>query len=126
MQEAQGKATEKMLQQARHQVTIFNEGILDVREAINEAEIRDVKQRARLETEKLQAAAQVDALRVQQEQASMMVKTMSNIMCALFDPDMDDNQREKLLTIMNGMSSAQKALPQIIVTPDPTNGGTNP
>jgi hypothetical protein len=112
-QQARAKAVSEQLEQAQRDIEIFNRGILAVREATNEAKIKDIKQRANLQIEEELAQASVDAVRVQQEQAKMMVTLSTNIMRALFDPTIKDNEREKLLGIMQGMAAAQQSMPQL-------------
>jgi hypothetical protein len=111
-QQERAKLAESFLRQKKTEITIFNEGILEVREALNEAQIKDVKMTTSLEVEKLQAQSQIDALKAQQEQATRMMNTNISIMRALFDPEMADADRQKLLTLMQGMASMYHALPQ--------------
>jgi hypothetical protein len=111
-QEQRAQLAHKFLQQKKQEVTIINSGIQEVREAHTEAEIKEDKQKTRLETEKLGNKAQLDALRTQQEQATMFTSMSGNMMRALFDPTLPDNDREKLLSIMQGFMSAAKYLPE--------------
>lgn len=118
-QQARARAVKEQLEQSRENVRIFNDGILDVREAINEAQIRDVKQRARLETEKLQADQQVAALRQQNEMAAMMTKTFTAMMAAMIDPSISPDEREKSLRLMQAFSAAHEP---VKVIEEPSKG----
>lgn len=111
-QEERAKAASKFLDQKQDEIARFNKGILGIHEAQNDAKIKQVREDTRLETEKLQAKALIDAQKAQQEMATLMVSTMTNISRALFDPKMDDKERAKLLSVMQGMADAQKILPE--------------
>lgn len=108
-QQHRAKAVKEQLEQSRENVRIFNEGILSVRESVNEAEIRDVKQRARLETEKLQADQQVAALRQQNELAAMMTGTFTKMIAAMIDPSISDEERQHSLRLMQAFTSVQQS-----------------
>ncbi len=108
-QQHRAKAVKEQLEQSRENVRIFNEGILSVRQSVNEAEIRDVKQRARLETEKLQADQQVAALRQQNELAAMMTGTFTRMIAAMIDPSISEDERQKSLRLMQAFTSVQQS-----------------
>ena len=114
LEEQQQRAilAQKLLQQKKDEVSIINDGIQEVREAHTEAEIKEDKMKTRLEAEKLGNKSQLDALRTQQEQATMFTSMSGNMMRALFDPTLPDSDREKLLNIMQGFMSAAKYLPE--------------
>lgn len=111
-QEQRADLAKKFLEQKKQEVTIINEGIQEVREAHTEAEIKEDKQKTRLETEKLGNKAQLDALRTQQEQATMFTQLSNNMMRALFDPTLPEGDRDRLLGTMQGFMSAMKYLPE--------------
>jgi hypothetical protein len=111
-QEQRAMMTQKFLTQKKQEITIINDGVQEVREAHTEAEIKEDKMKTRLETEKLANKSQLDALRTQQEQATMFTSMSGNMMRALFDPTLPDSDREKLLNIMQGFMSATKYLPE--------------
>jgi hypothetical protein len=115
-QEQRAKLTQEFLEQKKTEVTIINKGILDLRQAHTEAEIKEDKLRTQLEVEVLQNKAQVDTLKTQQEQATMFTQLGNNMMRALFDPTLPDDQREKLLGTMQGFMSAMRQLPQARIT----------
>ena len=103
--------TVDLLKQSNERVTLLNHGILQLREATVEAEIKEDKLRTRLDVEKMQNRAQIDTLKTQQEQATMFTHLGNNMMRALFDPAMSDADREKLLLTMQGFMSGVKQLP---------------
>jgi len=111
-QQQRAMLAQKFLQQKKQEVSVINDGIQEVREAHTEAEIKEDKSKTRLEAEKLGNKAQLDALRTQQEQATMFTNMSNNMMRALFDPTLPDGDRDKLLGIMQGFMSAAKYLPE--------------
>lgn len=111
-----GDLTSDLLRQKSEEVTIINSGILQLRAAHTESEIKEDKLRTQMEIEKLQNRAQVETLKNQQEQATMFTHLGNNMMRALFDPKLPDEEREKLLGTMQGFMSAMKQLPQPRVT----------
>jgi hypothetical protein len=111
-QEQRAQLAHKFLQQKKTEVSIINSGIQEVREAHTEAEIKEDKLKTRLETEKLANKAQLEALRTQQEQATMFTTLSNNMMRALFDPSLPEGDRDRLLGTMQGFMSAMQYLPQ--------------
>lgn len=110
-QKEQADLTADLLHQKSNEVTIINNGILTLREAHTEAELKEDKLRTRLEIEKLQNRAQVETLKNQQVQATMFTELGNNMMRALFDPKLPDDERQKLLGTMQGFMSAMRELP---------------
>lgn len=110
-QEQRAMMTQKFLTQKKLEITIINDGVQEVREAHSEAEIKEDKMKTRLETEKLANKAQLDALRTQQEQATMFTKLSTNMMRALFDPSLPEGDRDRLLGTLQGFMGATKYLP---------------
>jgi len=108
--------TADLLRQKGEEVTIINSGILRLREAHTEAMIKEDKLRTHLEVEQLQNQAQIETLKNQQEQATMFTHLGNNMMRALFDPKLPDDEREKLLSTMQGFMSSVKQLPQARIT----------
>jgi len=115
-QKQQADLTADLLRQKSEEVTIINSGILSLRQAHTEAEIREDKLRTQLEVERLQNRAQVETLKNQQVQATMFTELGNNLMRALFDPKLPDDERQKLLATMQGFMSAMKQLPHPRVT----------
>lgn len=110
--EQRAKLAERFLAQKNREIDVLNEGILKLRETHTEAKIKEDKQDTRLKVERLQNKAQVTALTMQQEQATMFAQLGANMMRALFDPSMDEDSRQKLLSTMQGFMSAANALPE--------------
>ena len=109
--EKRAKASEAFLAQKRKEIDIINDGILAIRAAHTEAIIKDEKLQTHLKVERLQNKAQIETLKNQQEQATMFTTLANNMMRALFDPTLPDDQREKLLGTMQGFMGVMKQLP---------------
>lgn len=103
--------TADLLRQKGEEVTILNTGILHLREAHTDALIKEDQLVTRLEVERLQNHAQVETLRQQQEQATMFTRLGNSMMRALFDPEMPESERQRLLDTMQAFMSAGQALP---------------
>lgn len=115
-QKEQADLTADLLHQKSEEVAIINNGILTLRQAHTEAEMKEDKLRTQLEVEKLQNRAQIDTLKNQQVQATMFTELGNNMMRALFDPKLPDDERQKLLGTMQGFMSAMKRIPQPRIT----------
>lgn len=108
--------TGDLLRQKGEEVTIINEGTLQLRTRQTEATIKEEKLTTHLQVERLQNRAQIETLKNQQEQATMFTHLGNNMMRALFDPAMSDDDREKLLNTMQGFMAGVKQLPQGRIT----------
>ncbi len=109
-QEQRTKHADILLAQKQREITTINDGILRVREAHTEAQIKDDKLKTRLQVEIMQNKTQVDTLRTQQEQATMFITLQNNMMRAIFDPKMPEEDRKKLLGTLQGFMSTAKLL----------------
>ncbi len=103
--------TADLLKQKGEEVTLINDGTLRLRQAQTEATIKEEKLTTHLQVERLQNQAQIETLKTQQEQATMFTHLGNNMMRALFDPNMSDADREKLLNTMQGFMAGVKQLP---------------
>ncbi|HLZ64469.1 MAG TPA: hypothetical protein VKR06_46670 [Ktedonosporobacter sp.] len=106
----------KLLEQKGREVTIINEGTLNLQRAHTNAEIEQDTIQTELAMKKMENRNRVETLRKQQEQADKLAKLSTNIMGALFDPDMPDEQRQKVLGGLQALMQVNKQLEQI---PDP-------
>jgi hypothetical protein len=104
------KHAETFLKQKTTEVTIINTGILGIREAHNEAVIKDIELRTQMEIKQLQSEAQVKTLKTQQEQDALFRTLQNNIMRALLDPDMPESQRAVLLSTLQSLAGAARQL----------------
>jgi hypothetical protein len=106
-QQQRTKQATALLAQKRVEITSINDGILSVREAHTEAEMKDDKMQTRLTIEKMQNQSQIDALKAQQEMANMTIIMMTSMQRAMIDPTMSADKRQSALQAMNAMAQAQ-------------------
>ncbi|HLG79136.1 MAG TPA: hypothetical protein VFA09_03090 [Ktedonobacteraceae bacterium] len=109
-EEQRTKASEQLLQQKRREVSIINDGILAVRQASVEAQIKDDKLTTQLSIEKMQNQAQIDALRTQQETAQMTIQMLTRLQRAILDPAMPIDQRQMAINLMVAMGQGYNQL----------------
>lgn len=108
--------TNDLLKQKSIEVSLINEGVLDLRKKHTEALIREEADKTELEIKRLENKSRIEALKTLNDQARMFTNLGNGMMQALFDPKMDERERQKLLGTMQGFMSAAKYLPQTIVT----------
>lgn len=104
------KASELLLSQKQQEVTTINTGILAVREASVEAQIKDDQMTTRLNIEKMQNQAQIDALRTQQETAQMTIAMLTRLQRAILDPAMPADQRQMAINTLVAMGQGYNQL----------------
>jgi hypothetical protein len=109
-EEQRTKASELLLRQKKREVSIINDGILEVREATVEAQIKDDKLTTRLTTEKMQNQGLIDALRTQQETANMTIQMLTRLNRAIMDPTMPADQRQMAINLMIAMGQGYEQL----------------
>lgn len=111
-QQQRTKAAEQALQQKRTEVNIINQGILDVREAAVEAQIKDDKMTTRLEAERIQNENQLKALRTQSQIAETTTNMIMNLFSALLDPNTSQEKREAAFTIVEAIGQGYNKIEQ--------------
>jgi hypothetical protein len=111
-QEQRAQLAAQLLRQKETEVTIINEGIIGLQRAHTEAEIKQDSLKTELEIKKLENTSRVETLRGMQEQATMFNRLGSSLMRALFDPELPDEQRDKILLTMHSFMSAGRQLPK--------------
>ncbi len=109
-EEQRTKASELLLRQKKREVATINDGILEVREASVEAQIKDDKMTTHLEIEKMQNRAQISALRTQQETAEMTIQMLTRLQRAILDPAMPAEQRQMAINLMVAMGQGYNQL----------------
>lgn len=122
-QQEREKSATAFLQQKRREVTIINEGILDVKEATTEAEIKEEEQRTRLKIKQLENEAHIDMMRQNHAQNALFTNLQNNVMRAFFDPTVPLEDRERVLNLMGGLMNASHHLSppkqgETVITPD--------
>lgn len=111
-QEQRAELARKFLDQKEQEVATINRGVQKVRDIAVKAQIEDLDQRTMLEVKQLESTSRVEALRTQQQQATMFTSLSGNMIRALFDPSLPEGDRDRLLGTMQGFISAMKYLPE--------------
>lgn len=109
-EEQRTNAGELLLRQKKREIAIINDGILEVREASVEAQIKDDKLTTQLHIEKMQNQAQIEALRTQQETAQMTIQMLTRLQRAILDPAMPADQRQSAINILVAMGQGYNQL----------------
>ena len=102
---------QQLLDQKAMEVKTLNEGTLRLQRAHTEAQIEQDTLRTELEMKKLENTNRIETLRAMQKQADMFNRLGTGFMRAIFDPELPDAQRQKLLENMQGFMGAGKLLP---------------
>lgn len=110
-QQQRAALAKDLLTQKSEEVTIINNGILGLQRAHTNAEIEQDSLQTELQVKKLENKNRIKTLGNQAEQAAMFTQLGNNIMRALFDPDLPEEQRQRLLGTMQGFMAASKQLP---------------
>jgi hypothetical protein len=110
--EQRAKAADQLLQAKRREVTLINEGVLDVRKASVEAQIRDDKMTTQLAVERMQNEGQIKALAAQQETAGLTIAMFSNLQRALLDPTVPPEERQAAINLMVAIGKGYQQLQQ--------------
>lgn len=115
--EQEAQLASQLLAQKTHEVTIINNGIIGLQRAHTEAQIQQDNLHTELELKKQENKTRIETLREVQAQAAMFNRLGSNVIRALFDPELAEEQRQKLLGTMQAlMSASQQQLPSPRIT----------
>src|SRR5947207_5476681 len=110
-QEQRAQLAAQLLKQKTHDDTIIDEGIIGLQRAHTNAQIEQDSLHTELEIKKLENRSRVETLQSMQEQATMFTRLGNSLMRALFDPELPDEQRDKILLSIQAFMSAGKQLP---------------
>lgn len=110
-QEQHAQLASQLLAQKTREVEILNKGIEHLQRAHTEAAIAQEKLTTELEVNRLENQNRVNALRAVQEQSNMMSHLGEGMLRALFDPQMPENERQKLLGTLQALMQASSLLP---------------
>lgn len=102
--------TNDLLQQKATEVQIINDGTLLLREKHTDAVMRDEAKQTELEMKRLENKSRVEALEAISGQARMFTELGTGMIRALVDPNMDEDERQKMLASLQGFVSATKHL----------------
>ncbi len=59
----------------------------------------------------MQNQAQIDAMKAEQEQKTVIARMQNSAMRAVFDPEMPEAQRQQILNMLTGLMGATRNLP---------------
>ncbi|GHO82991.1 hypothetical protein [Dictyobacter formicarum] len=110
-QQQRAQLAQQLLHQKSAEVTIINKGILELQRAHTEADIEQDSLHTELQMKRLENKNRIETLKSMQDQANMFNRLGTGVMRALFDPEMDDDQRQKLLGTLQGFMSVGNQLP---------------
>jgi hypothetical protein len=111
MKERRGKAVAQALEQRSKEITIINDGQLRLREAHAEAKVKDVEITTMIDVKTLQAKAQVDTLLNAQKQNELFQQLQNNVARAMLDPTFPEEDRDRILGVLEGLRAATKRSP---------------
>jgi hypothetical protein len=100
-----------LLVQKSDEVTIINNGIVNLHRVHSNAEIEQDNIRTEQEIKRMENQNRIETLRTQSEQATMFTRLGNNMMRSLFDPSLPEGDRDRLLGTMQGFMSAMRQLP---------------
>ncbi len=110
-QQQRAAIAKKMLHQKGEEVDIMNDGISSLRRKHMTSIIDDESLRTDLEMKRIENQNRVTTLRAQAEQAAIFATMQNNMMRSLFDPSMDEGDRDRMLGTLHGFMGAMKQLP---------------
>jgi hypothetical protein len=87
-----------------------------------EADIKAEMDQDRMNIAMMQNKAQIDTMRAEQEQKVMIDRMRNSAMRAVFDPNMNPNERQQIITMLTGLAEATNARPvppETIVSEEP-------
>lgn len=109
-QQARAKSAESFLLQKGREISILNDGILAIKAAAIDADIKESDQRTRLKIKQLENAAHIEMMETQNAQNALFTQLQNNVMRAFFDPTMPPDHRKTMLNVAGAMTEAAKLL----------------
>jgi hypothetical protein len=103
----------KLLTQKNQEITIINDGSMQVMRTQTHAKIERDTLTTELKMKTLENENRVNTLQKQQEQANKIARMSTNIMDALFDPDMADEKRERVLGGLQSLIQMNKQFQEL-------------
>jgi len=103
--------TRKLLDQKALEVTTLNAGAIAVQEVGIKAEMAQDKMNTQKEIEQLQNQAQIETMKTQHEQMVLFDRMRNSAMRAIFDPEMPDHERQKVISTLSALMHTTHQLP---------------
>ncbi len=111
-QEKETEFTDKLLEQKAHEVEILNAGAIKVQEVGMEADMKQGRMNTQREIAQMQNQAQIESMKEEQRQKVMIDRMRNSAMRAVFDPEMDPNERQSIITMLTSLAGVtNKQLP---------------
>ncbi len=110
-QDKETEFTKKLLDQKALEVETLNAGTIRVQEVGIEAEMRQDRLNTQKKIARMQNQAQIDAMKAEQEQKTVIARMQNSAMRAVFDPEMPEAQRQQILNMLTGLMGATRNLP---------------
>jgi len=103
----------KLLTQKNQEITIINDGSMQVMRTQTHAKIERDTLTTEMKMKTLENENRVNTLQKQQEHANKIARMSTNIMDALFDPDMPDQKRERVLGGLQSLIQMNKQFQEL-------------
>lgn len=100
----------QLLEQKGREITLINDGNLSLQRAHANAETEQDTIQTELQMKRMENKNRVETLRKQQEQANKLAKMSTNIMDALFDPDMPQDKRQNVLAGLQALTQLNQQI----------------
>lgn len=107
-QDKETEFTKKILEQTAIEVETINAGAIKVQEVGIEAEMRQDRMNTQKEIAKMQNQAQIESMKEEQKQKVMIDRMRNSAIRAVFDTDMDPDERQQILSTLTALASATK------------------
>jgi flagellar basal body-associated protein FliL len=110
-QEERADMSAKLLRQKSQEVTIINDGIQTVMRAQSKGEIEQDDLRTELRLKKMENQNRIGTMQAQADNAQLMTRLGNNLLRAIFDDQLPDTDRQRILQGIQGLLQMNQQLP---------------
>ena len=107
-QDKETEFTKKILEQTAVEVETINAGAIKVQEVGIEAEMRQDRMNTQKEIAQMQNRAQIESMKEEQRQKVLIDRMRNSAIRAIFDTEMDPEERQQILGTLTALASATK------------------
>jgi hypothetical protein len=107
----EGKISALLLKQTGENISLVNEQTISLHRRQMQAEVELDSARTESEIKKMENRNRIATLKAQSEQAEMFTRLGTGIIRAMFDPDVPDDTRQKILSSVSVFTEMAKQLP---------------
>jgi hypothetical protein len=120
----EGKISALLLKQTGDNIALVNQQTINLHRTQINAEVDLDTVRTESEIKKMENRNRIATLKAQSEQAEMFTRLGTGIIRAMFDPDIPDDKRQKILGSVSVFTEMAKQLPppKVTVEEEPTTG----